>query len=78
MFWQQFLDFIQHDVTGKQIEEAVAITVYSICINTILLMFVGSVGNLHEDRLLLEGCWFGDLQPTTVPVFFIINSMACA
>jgi len=74
---QQFLDFIQHDVTGEQIEETVAISVCAIGLDPMELMFAGSMGNLHEDRFLLAGCGFGDLQPTTVPVFFIINSMAC-
>ncbi len=73
--WQQLLNFLQQRVAGKQIEETIAVAALAICLHSAVLMFAGAVGNLHEDRFLLVGCGFGDLQPIMVPVFFFINRL---
>jgi hypothetical protein len=72
---QERFHFVQQRVAGEKIEETIAVAVSTVCLNSSMLMFFGSMAKLHRDRFLLVGCGFGDLHPTMVPVFLFDNQV---
>lgn len=74
----QLIHLVEQSIASEQVEETVAAALSTVLTDSTVLPAGCRGGSMHGDRLRWESGRFGDLQPTTGSVFFIVVSKAYA